>query len=110
MKLYFLVPEGIDENCVTIVSEKVLLEKIGEYYYGWPTKEEYVKRTFDLAVAMAKKSAKDIETTSLANGHYYLCKSMAQVKSVKKREIRSYMDYLRDKMYELEDMNVTTEI
>lgn len=110
MKLYFLAPEGIDENFVTIVSEKVLLEKIGEYYFGWNDKEEYVKRTFDWAVAMAKKSAKDIETISLGRGHYYLCKSMAQVKSIKKREIRSHMDYLRDKMYEIDDMNVFTEI
>lgn len=110
MKLYFLVSEGIDENFVTIVSEKVLLEKIGEYYYGWNNEEFYTKRTFDYAINMTKKSAKDIETISLGRGHYYLCKSMAQVKSIKKREIRSHMDYLREKMDELEDMNVTTEI
>ena len=110
MKLYFLAPEGIDETYVTIVSEKVLLEKIGEYYYGWNDKEEYVKRTFDWAVAMSKKSAKDIETMSLARGHYYLCKSMSQVKSIKKREIRLQIEYLKEKMDELDDMNVFTEI
>lgn len=110
MKIYFLAPEGIDENHVTIVSEKVLLEKIGEYYYGWEDKEKYVKRTFDWAVAMSKKSPKDIEMISLVNGHYYLCKSMAQVKSIKIRQIRLQIEYLKEQMGELDDMNVFTEI
>lgn len=110
MKLYFLVPEGVSENDVTIVSEKSLIEVLVERYRGYDDAEWRVKKTFEWAVNMAKGSTKEIQTICLTDGHHYLCKSMAQVKSIKKREIRSQIEFLKEQMDELEDMNVINRI
>lgn len=112
MKLYFLVTEGVSENDVTIVSEKVLLEILGERYCGDEDAEWRIKRTLEWAVDMTKGSTKEMETTCLADGNYYLCKSMAQVKSIKKREIRLQIEFLKEQMHELEEqsMNVKSRI
>ena len=108
MKIYFLVTEGVGENFVTIVSEKSLFEMF-EQYYGI-LEDADINRKFKWAVDMSKGSAKDIETINLQNGHYYLCKSMAQVKSIKKKEIRLQIEYLREQMDELEDMNIESRV
>ena len=110
MKIYFLVTAGVGENFVTIVSEKSILEMFEQYYRGFENAEYYINTKFKWAVDMSKGSAKDIESISLQNGHYYLCKSMAQVKSIKKQEIRLQIEYLREQMDELEDMNIESRV
>ena len=110
MKIYFLVTEGVGENFVTIVSEKSLLEMFEQYYGSLETAEYHINRKFKWAVDMSKGSAKDIQTINLQNGHYYLCKSMAQVKSIKKREIRLQIEFLREQMDELYDMNIESRV
>tara|TARA_B110000503_G_scaffold59783_1_gene95210 strand:- start:154 stop:495 length:342 start_codon:yes stop_codon:yes gene_type:complete len=103
MKPYFLISDGVGENDVTIVSEKSLLEMLGERYRGYDDAEESIKRTFEWAVDMAKGRTKHLQTIDLMKGHFYLCKSMAQVKAVKKREIRLQIQCLKEQMGDLED-------
>ena len=110
MKIYFLVTEGVGENDVTILSEKSFLEMLGEKCRGWGDAEESIKRTFEWAVDMAKGRTEDLQTIPFMNGHFYLCKSMAQVKSIKKREIRLLIECLKEQMADLEYMNVNSRI
>ena len=110
MKLYFLVSDGVGENDVTILSEKSFLEMLGERYRGYGEWEESIKRTFEWAVDMAKGRTEDLQTIPFMNGHYYLCKSMAQVKSIKKQEIRLQIEFLREQMDELYDMNIESRV
>ena len=110
MKLYFLVSDGVGENDVTILSEKSFLEMLGEKCRGYDDAEESIKRTFEWAVDMAKGRTEYLQTISFMNGHFYLCKSMAQVKSIKKREIRLLIECLKEQMADLEYMNVNSRI
>ena len=108
MKFYFLVTSGVGQNYVTIVSEKSLLDMLYDKYkdYG-DGKDEYAKVAFELAVDNTKRSAKDMTSLHLMNDNFYVCKSMEQVKAVKKFEIRLYLE---DCMYELENMSIKNVI
>lgn len=106
MKLYFLVTEGVGENDVTIVSEKSLIEMLNDRYRDYADKDECVKSAFEFAVNNTKCSPQDMDLLYVMNSHVYVCKSIAQVKAIKKLEIRVQIENLKEKMYELEDMNI----
>lgn len=117
MKLYFLVTECIGENNVTIVSEKMLFNMASEQYKN-DGDESVAQRMFNYIVGMANGKADDIDALCLdyPEAGYssifkqYVCKSMAQVKAVKKREIRLQMELLKAQMTHLEYMNINAVV